>query len=375
MTDKFMQILVNDRKSYSITQREYTDEGFLRVPGNVARSGVQEYLASELRLPGNPNRIVKVYRPPEEVFNSDSLSSYDGVDITINHPDGLVNSKNFKKVSVGFIRGDGRRTDNDHVECDHIIKAQEAIDAVNSGKCELSAGYTAVYDHSPGVTTDGEEYEYIQRNIRINHVAIVDRARAGATARIFDNHPTGGNIMPVMITTDSGRSIDVADTANAQLVADAFDRLSARVTTAEAAQQTAQAIADSLTAQMAELKNVSSDAAITARVKEIATCQITARKICGKDFMCDSADPIEIMRSALSVKMPKRDWADKAAAYIQASFDMAVEAEEEEEEETKDSSAQLAQVAADAARCNPQNKPSPYELRKAQLSNAWKGVK
>jgi hypothetical protein len=367
-----MQILVNDRKSYSITHREYTDEGFLRVPGNVARSGIQEYLASELRLSGNPNRIVKVYRPPDEVFNSDSLTSYDGVDITINHPDGLVNSKNFKKVSVGFIRGDGRRTDDDHVQCDHIIKAQEAIDAINSGKCELSAGYKAVYDHSPGVTSDGEEYEYIQRQIRINHVAIVDRARAGATARIFDTHPTGGNIMPVMITIDSGRSIDVADTANAQLVADAFDRLFARVTTAEAAQQTAQAIADSLTAQMTELKNVSSDAAITARVKEIATCQMTARKICGKDFTCDSADPIEIMRSALSVKMPKRDWADKAGAYIQASFDMAAETEEEE---TKDAAAQLVQVAADAARGNPQTKQSPYELRKAHLSNAWKGAK
>jgi hypothetical protein len=370
-----MQILVNDRMSYRITHREYTDEGYLRVPGNVARSGIQEYLASELGLDGNPNRIIKVYRPPEEVFSSDSLASYDGVDITINHPDGLVNSKNYKRVSVGFIRGIGRQAEDNHVECDHIIKAQEAIDAINSGKCELSAGYTAVYDATPGTTPEGEAYDYIQRSIRINHVAIVDRARAGATARIFDHKPLGGISMSVLITIDSGRSVDVADTTNAQLVADAFDRLTKRVTDAEASQQTAQAISDTLADQVKELKTVSSDEAIASRVKAIAERQMTARKICGDSFTCDSVDPVEIMKAALTVKLPKRDWADKSTAYLQASFDMAAEQIEEEEEETKDNAAQLAQVAADAAaRNNVYDSTSAYAKRKAELSNAWKGA-
>lgn len=374
-----MQILVNDRMSYRITQREYTDEGFLRVPGNVARSGIQEYLASELGLDGNPNRIIKVYRPPEEVFSPVSLASYDGVDITINHPDGLVNSKNYKRVSVGFIRGGGRQTDDNHVQCDHIIKAQEAIDAVNSGKCELSAGYTAIYDATPGTTPEGEAYDYIQRSITINHVAIVDRARAGASARIFDHNPLGGTSMPVLITIDSGRSVDVADAANAQLVADAFDRLTKRAADAEAGQQTAQAISDTLADQVKELKTVSSDEAIAGRVKAIAERQMTARKICGDSFICDSVDPVEIMRSALVVKMPKRDWADKSAAYLQASFDMAAEqieeVEETEEQKTKDAAAQLAQVAADAAaRNNVYDSTSAYAKRKAELSNAWKGA-
>ncbi|MGL5729314.1 MAG: DUF2213 domain-containing protein, partial [Plesiomonas sp.] len=66
-----MLIQINDRASYSITQREYTPEGFLRVPGHVARPGIQQYLASELGLDGDPNRIVNVYRPPEEVFSTD----------------------------------------------------------------------------------------------------------------------------------------------------------------------------------------------------------------------------------------------------------------------------------------------------------------
>lgn len=43
-----MKCTVFDRAGYRITQREYTDEGFLKVPGRVARTGIQEYLAREL---------------------------------------------------------------------------------------------------------------------------------------------------------------------------------------------------------------------------------------------------------------------------------------------------------------------------------------
>ena len=116
-----MQLIINDRTSYRITKREYTDEGFLRVPGRVARTGIQEYLASELGLDGNPNRIVNVYRPADEVFKAESLLSYDGTDITIEHPGTLVDSQNYKDVSVGVVRGSGIE-DNDFVQCDLIIK-------------------------------------------------------------------------------------------------------------------------------------------------------------------------------------------------------------------------------------------------------------
>ena len=84
------RLTVFDRVSHRITHREYTDEGFLKVPARVARTGIQEYLARELGLDGDPNRIVRVYRAPEEVFSPASLSSYDACDITNDHPKGLV---------------------------------------------------------------------------------------------------------------------------------------------------------------------------------------------------------------------------------------------------------------------------------------------
>ena len=375
---------VYDRVGYRITQREYTDEGFLKVPARVARTGIQEYLARELGLDGDPNRIVRVYRPPEEVFAPDSLNTYDSSDITNDHPKELVTATTYKGVAVGVVRGPGRQ-DGDFVAADLIVKDQKTINDINAGKCEVSAGYTAIYDEAPGVTEDGQAYDFIQREIRINHVAIVDRARAGANARVFDHNP-GGNTMTVLITTDSGRSVDVADPANAQVVADSFDRLLKRATDAETKADKAQAAADSATEKLGEAVKASSDEAIKARVTAISSTHALARKVAGDGFTCDSLDVTEIKRAALAVALPKRDWSDKSAGYVEAAFD--AESEKDDDEDDKDENgkpkmktgdaatllAQLAQLAKDGATTavTTDAQPTPYQAHKQSLSGAHK---
>jgi len=378
---------VFDRVSHRITHREYTDEGFLKVPGRVARIGIQEYLARELGLDGDPNRIVRVYRPEDEVFNDASLGTYDGATVTNDHPKELVTAKNYKAVAVGEVRGAGRR-DGDFVICDLIIKDQKTIDDINAGKCELSAGYTAEYVHGPGTTADGQDYEYTQRNIIINHQAVVTKARAGGIARVFDHNP-GGNTMPVLITTDSGRSVDVADPANAQVVADSFDRLLKRATDAETKADKAQAAADSATEKLGEAVKASSDEAIKARVTAITTAQALARKVAGDGFTCDSLDVIEIKRAALAVALPKRDWSDKSAGYVEAAFDAESDKDEGEDDKDEDGNkkpkmptgdaavllAQLAQLAKDGAATTAATTdaaPTPYQAHKQSLSGAHK---
>lgn len=364
-----MKLTVQDRTSYRITHREYTDEGFLRVPGRVARTGIQEYLARELMLDGDPNRVIRVYRPPEEVFSEDSLASYEGADVTLNHPAGLVTSDNFKQVSAGVVRGRAER-DEEYVKSNLIIKDKAAIDAVNRGKCELSAGYTAIYDESPGVTPDGEPYDYVQREIRINHVAIVDRGRAGANARIFDHNPKEPTMHKVML--DSGRAVEVQDEATALLVTDTIERLTKQIKDAEAQAQAAQAKADDATEKLEAAKKASSDEAISARVTAIANTLTACRKFAGDAFTCDSVDPMQIMRAALAVKRPSVDWADKADAYVQAAFDMAIE----EPAATTDNAEHLKQLAADAAAATKKEpaKVSAYDAHKARLANAFKGA-
>lgn len=383
-----MKIQVNDRASYQITHREITDEGFLRVPGRVARTGIQQYLAKELGLEGDPMRIVRVYRPAEEVFSADSLATYHSAVLTNDHPAGLVTAATYKQLTVGDVSSAGRQ-DGDYVVCDLVFKDQAAIRAILDGKCELSAGYTAEYVAEPGMTADGEPYDYVQRNIKINHVAVVLKGRAGPIAKLFDNH-TGGNTMPVLITTDSGRSVDVADPANAQVVADSYDRLLKRATDAEAKVEKVQAIADKAAEDLTEARKASSDEAITARVTIIGTTQAAARKVAGDTFTSDSLDPVEIKRAALVVARPKVAWAEKSAAYVEAAFDAEMEKEKDEDETdengnkkpktTGDTStllAQLAQLAKDASTVTQTTdaaKPTHYEASKARLRDGWKGT-
>lgn len=346
-----MNIVTYDKQRYAITERQITDEGFLRVPGHVARTGIQEYLGSELGF--NHDRIMRVYRPPSEVFSPDSLASFDGSDVTIEHPAELVNSENYKQVSAGTVKA-GASQDGDFVRCDLIVKDQAAIDAILAGKVELSVGYTAIYKDEAGVTPDGEPYDLMQTCIRVNHVALVDKARAGPQAKIFDSSKTtGATKMAVNIVLDSGRSIDVADAANAQLVADAFDRLTKRVKDAEEEKEKMEAAKDASEEELEEEKKKSSDSAIAERVKAIATTATAAKRIAGKEFSCDSMNVSEIQRAALKVAYPKRDWADRSSVYLQAAFDVAYEGketeEEEEEEEKSKSNDSYANLSRDAA--------------------------
>ena len=66
-----------------------------------------------------------------------------------------------------------------------IITRKDAIEAVLNGKQALSMGYTCDLEMAePNATWCGIEYDFIQRNIRYNHCAIVDSARAGDNAKI-----------------------------------------------------------------------------------------------------------------------------------------------------------------------------------------------
>lgn len=400
-----MKCTVTDRVGYPVTSREYTEEGFLKVPGRVARVGVQQYLAKELGLDGDPNRVIRVYRPADEVFAPESLRTYDAADVTNDHPAELVNSKTFKKVSVGLVRGEGRR-DGDFVVADLVVKDQSTIDDINGGKCELSAGYTAIYVPFSGKTDDGQEYDYIQREIRINHVAVVDRARAGANARVFDHTPE--KTMTHKVTLDSGRSVEVQDEATAVLLSDAFERLSTKVADAEARGERAQATADAMKEKLEEANKAASPEAIAARVAEVAKVQTQARIVAGDGFTCDSLDVVEIKRAALAEVRGKVDWPSKSATYVEAAFDAEMEEREEEEEEeeeeereektrmdkrakdrkAKDKKAtdsasdlmrQLAQLAQDGANLGKLVNDSapeltPFQKHKQSLSAAYKGA-
>lgn len=163
-------------------KQSVTPEGFLichDVP--IARTGTQLYLADEVPLEANGAGQVEVSRTPEEVFRQETLASFEGKPVTLDHPDDWVTPENWKQLAVGLTqnvrRGDG--LEQDLVIADLLITDAEAIEKVRKGLRQVSCGYDADYVQSdPG---KGE-----QHNIIGNHVALVDRGRAGPRCAIQD---------------------------------------------------------------------------------------------------------------------------------------------------------------------------------------------
>lgn len=213
MTKKTIQA----RDFMSLTSRQMTAEGYMVAPGNLARTGVQDYRAYELGLDADgmdPMKVIRLHRPPEEVFDTASMASFESKPITIEHPPVAVTADNWTELAKGEVRDVARS--GDLMTGTLLIKAKDAIEALQSGKAQLSNGYTFELDMTPGTTADGRAYDGVQRNIRGNHVALVDAARCGSACRIADSQPKlEGNTMPDAkrkVTVD-GIPLEVEDTA------------------------------------------------------------------------------------------------------------------------------------------------------------------
>lgn len=170
---------------YTISPNQLeTGEGFLickNVP--IARTGTQDYLGSELGLSGGDSgRIIAVIRSPDEVFSEAALASFEGKPVTNDHPPTLIGPDDVKTYEMGHAQNIRRGTGEwkDFMIADLHIHDRDLIDAIQNGKREISCGYECDYVKN----ADGT---YSQKNIRGNHVAVVDRGRAGKRAAILDS--------------------------------------------------------------------------------------------------------------------------------------------------------------------------------------------
>nr|AGC71910.1 phage protein [uncultured bacterium A1Q1_fos_25] len=141
----------------------------------MTRSGIFVYRDGQ----GN---TVRELRPPEEVMHPEALASFALVPVTNDHPSELLTADNAKQYAVGSV-SESVVPEGDKVRASLMITDAAAIEALDAGKSELSCGYTADVEFSPGVW-NGQPYDAVQRNIRGNHVALVDAGRAGPACAI-----------------------------------------------------------------------------------------------------------------------------------------------------------------------------------------------
>ena len=170
--------------SIPLSDTYFTPEGYLIDNPILTRVGIFEY--------HNPDGTIRrELRLPEEVFAAESLASYKGKPVILTHEAGLVDVDNVQQEHIGTILSEGIQ-DGDNVRAQIVIHDAESLDY---GLRELSLGYTQTPDETPGVW-NGQPYDAIQRNIQINHLALVEKARAREQARLnIDGEEQGGNQM------------------------------------------------------------------------------------------------------------------------------------------------------------------------------------
>lgn len=162
-----------------------TPEGYLicrNVP--ISRVGWYEYLGREIGLTDEPEKLVQVYRGPEEVFHPAAIASFEGKVLTDEHPPENVtvgNNSQYSKGTVTNVR-QGKGADNDLLLADLVAYDDFLIQEIQNGKREVSCGYDLIYEPI-------ENGAYKQTQIRGNHVAVVSKGRAGNRVRIQDAQP------------------------------------------------------------------------------------------------------------------------------------------------------------------------------------------
>lgn len=318
-----------------------TADGYLVADVRTARAGIQLYAGHEV---GKPEmQVVKVYRPEDQVFDKASLGSYAHKPVTNDHPDEAVTADNWKTLSVGQI-GDEVARDGEFVRVPLIVMDGATISDIEGGKRELSAGYTCDLAWEPGTTPTGEKYDAIQKDIRINHVAIVQRGRAGSEARIGDGAGKWGvspvntqiaderipkmDLRKILVDGLTVETTDQGAQAITKLQKD-LESSAAKFADAEKAHQTALAAKDAELAKkdaaIDALKGkILSDADLDKRVQARADL-ITKAHTIAKDVKTEGLSDTAIRKAVVVAKLGDAAVADKSEAYIDARFDMLVE--------------------------------------------------
>lgn len=336
-----------DAVAVSGTRR--TADGYLVAEVRTARTGIQDYAGWEVGKPNMP--VVKVYRPAEQVFNKDSMGSYAHKPVTNDHPDEAVSATNWKDLAVGSI-GDEIARDGDFVRIPLIVMDAAAIKHVEDGKRELSAGYTCDLSFEAGTTPDGQAYDAIQKDIRINHVAIVKNGRAGSKARIGDGAKSWGASPVILPTADmkgspmadnlrkvlvDGLQVETTDAGAAAIEKLTKDKADLAGKLADVEKAYASAVADTATAHekadaakdeeigalKADLRKaqdaVPSPEALSKLVADRAALEATVKAI-AKDVKTEGVSDADIRKAAVAAKLGDEMVKDASDAEIAGMF-------------------------------------------------------
>ena len=310
------------------------ENGFLVDTPVVARLGVQVYYTED-------GRTVREFRPAEEVFKDESLASYQGKPMTLDHV--FVNSDNAKEVVVGSVTGKAEPLGSSVVAPIVVYDNTAIQEAIAGNAKELSVGYSAILDETPGwgdpvtgeyvLKSDGdqfdapdgwEEFDAIQRDIKVNHLAMVYRGRAGIAKLNMDGEQENPYTTDVDINKEDKQEMIKIKLDGAQEfevapeVASHIEALNAKADTATAERDALKAKVDAMPAEIAAaVAKAKADAdALAALVAVAAEAGVKADGLDAKGI-----------KVAYVKEVSGLDVSEKSDAYIDAAFDIAKESD------------------------------------------------
>jgi hypothetical protein len=331
---------------------ERTTQGGIRVPAFLSRVGIQEYVRED-------GTMQREYRPEDEVFSDASIQSAVDAVVTDFHQ-GMVNPANYREVTVGHVSGFPMpKQDGDYLSAEMVILDANEIALIDAGeRVENSCGYDCTLDMTPGVDPiTGQSYDAVQRNIQINHVALLPRGfgRAGEAVSLRLDAKEGpvfrldskSNAVPLTVPqkeTSMSKRKDEGDApivdpakedaevcatcgapvdAEGHYVTPVVDAAVAPAAEVEAKMDALQARLDTALETIASLKAGRTDSAeVETQVRLRASIERTAEKA-GVAHLDGTNDALR--RSVIAKVFPARKLDGKSVAYVEATYDAACE--------------------------------------------------
>jgi hypothetical protein len=335
-----------------------TPEGYIDTYGNLTRTGVFEYR----RADGSVQRELRL---PEHVFNPASIASANGQPLTLQHPMQNLDARSFKRHTVGFVFEPHKADDGEHLRARVRIMDADAVRAVESGVKELSNGYETTLIPLDGGVFKRDDFnggsevraDFLQTEILINHTALVDRGRAGPSARL----DSAGNQGAQTMNEEEKKAFDAAIAEAAKAKAESAAE-KARADAAEGKVATYEA----------EKAKAAAEAASKAKAELVAQVAVIAKKDAAE---LEKLDERALLLEALAVMQPaiKADgWND---GMLRGAFETALAIEATR----TDSASDMARVVAGVKKTDKNldaedENASENAYRKAReiASNAWR---
>lgn len=179
--------------SKAMDRREIDTNGWITVLDNpISKAGVFQYSGKFVHPDAEPDRMYNVLRPPEELADQDCLDSFKLIPWIDNHamlgPEeaGLTPAE---RKGIQGVTGEQVYFDGEFIRSNIKVMSEAMAAQIDAGKKELSAGYRFKCEVQSGVFK-GMPYDYVQRNIRGNHIASVLNGRMGPEVAVLDETET-----------------------------------------------------------------------------------------------------------------------------------------------------------------------------------------